>query len=842
MLEAEARMFEEFTDNYSQVIPIYTVTTEQTAKSYVKDMDIVAQKCARVVSKHPRSKWIDDCYFLVAKTYFYKRDYFSAIESFEYISLKYPKEKPGRMATIWLARSYLEQGKLDIVQAQIEKLSKSKLTKDKEWLTEFRLLNAQYHISRRTTEDYAKAISFLEKAMPGVKGKKKKIRYTFILAQLNQSVGKDKQAEKYYKSVARRNSAYELAFRSRLGLAEVSNDYKSVKKYLLKLTKDDKNLSYFDQIYYSLAKNELKHNNQAAGIDYLKLSTAKSLTNRNQKASSFLMLGDIYFANSAFPEAKNYYDSSARFIDNTYPDAEKFKARQEVLGDLIKNLVTIQQMDSLVRISLMDSASQRKFIENLILKDQERARQAAEAKNKAGQQGFQPPVYVSAVDNPSGNGEKYFYNPGALRQGQLEFKNKWGDRANQDNWRYVRTSAAERQASRQEKDTAARVKSPGAVNTANVPAQLQKYYEFLPRTNSQRNLMLKEVDNAIYAAGNIYYTRLNDEKKAIEYFETSIRRFPTGNNAPGSLYNLYLLYRAQGDTVKAQGYKNRLLENHPSSPYAAMINNPGAAQKTGFAKKTNTELEEMYAKAYAAGNSGHCDSVRIYEQQARKQFDKHYLIPKFAYLKHICGYKASSEYKLEDSLKAYVNAYPTSELVPQAKVLLRQFEDKRNEAKAQRNKDSARLAMDPNNMQKGGTGALEGGGTAPGMQRENIAYDLERQEPYYFIIVIGPKDNSNVVKTELSNYNSSQLPNSQLSVNASVFQTGAQLVYVTGFNDADEAQKYLLDLKKRPGFYDNMGLNIHKEAIISKTNFVPFFRNIDIDNYFNFYRQYLSSN
>src|SRR4051812_42804325 len=84
--------------------------------------------------------------------------------------------------------------------------------------------------------------------------------------------------------------------------------------------------------------------------------------------------------------------------------------------------------------------------------------------------------------------------------------------------------------------------NPGHPNMKNVPVDRQKYYAFIPFTQSQKNLSNKEIQDALFDEGNIYYKRLNETGKAIEAFEEQLRRFPLGSLADAAAYNLWGIY------------------------------------------------------------------------------------------------------------------------------------------------------------------------------------------------------------------------------------------------------------------------------------------------------------
>ena len=58
-----------------------------------------------------RNKWIEDCYLIIGQAQFYKHDFWTAIETFQYTSSEYKTGDVRFEALIWLTRAYLELGK-----------------------------------------------------------------------------------------------------------------------------------------------------------------------------------------------------------------------------------------------------------------------------------------------------------------------------------------------------------------------------------------------------------------------------------------------------------------------------------------------------------------------------------------------------------------------------------------------------------------------------------------------------------------------------------------------------------------------------------------------------------
>jgi len=103
------------------------------------------------------------------------------------------------LSRLWLAKNYFEKGEERNAAEMIEEIA---LIKSKDFpedlRVEYNLVQADLAIKLK---DYPEAITKLENAVALMKGKKKKARPTFILAQLYEKVGKSSESLEAYKKV-----------------------------------------------------------------------------------------------------------------------------------------------------------------------------------------------------------------------------------------------------------------------------------------------------------------------------------------------------------------------------------------------------------------------------------------------------------------------------------------------------------------------------------------------------------------------------------------------------------------------------------------------------------------
>ena len=115
-----------FKDDFNKTLPILNFGSESSLKGNGGEMDKVLKKTSKIIEKHPKSKWTDDAWFLMGQSYFYRGDFFAAIETFEYVSGKYKKTDIAYRANLWTLYSYILLNKESESLAIISKLKGEK--------------------------------------------------------------------------------------------------------------------------------------------------------------------------------------------------------------------------------------------------------------------------------------------------------------------------------------------------------------------------------------------------------------------------------------------------------------------------------------------------------------------------------------------------------------------------------------------------------------------------------------------------------------------------------------------------------------------------------------------
>ena len=81
-----------YQDNFDTILALRNNRDPSLSKTYGSDLDEVVKKASAAIKRHEPSKWTDNAYLLVGKSYFLKGDYDAALETFKYVNTTFKEE------------------------------------------------------------------------------------------------------------------------------------------------------------------------------------------------------------------------------------------------------------------------------------------------------------------------------------------------------------------------------------------------------------------------------------------------------------------------------------------------------------------------------------------------------------------------------------------------------------------------------------------------------------------------------------------------------------------------------------------------------------------------------
>ncbi len=816
---AERQQEKSFQDKFEDILPIYKIEKPsadggKNGKAGNQALDEAIKKASIVIQRHEISKWIDDCYYEIGRAHFYKKDYFTAAETFQFIAGKYRNTEPGNLSYIWLIKSYVILKKYQQAESVIN-IALASETFPKKYLPELFASTAYYYIERR---NYAKAIEYLEKNIPLEKKKSKIARHTYILAQLYEKVSEPSKAGLNYQKVVKLNPAYDMMFNARINAARLAQTQtaasrKNMEKELLKMLKDDKNIEFKDQIYYGLGLIYEKEKDENKTIETFRKSADYNVGNIGQKGKTYLKLASIYYNKKNYESAQMYYDSAYTFLPKSNEEYDVVVERKNSLLKLVNNLKIINREDSLMRLSKMPEKARIEFVEKLVKREieekkkkEEEQKRLAEAalNNMAGANGSENNANNPTPSKPGATATWYFYNVQARGMGANDFIRKFGKRNLEDNWRRSnKESISSIFANNEEPEVQEVVDPKDPTKKVNEEEKLKKkYLSDIPLSQEAISASIDKIVRAYYNIGQFYREDIIDLKESIKSYENALLRFPENKLEPEIYFNLYRLYAQLNNQKQSDYYKNLLLSKYPNTILAKVVLDPSY---TSEAKALDKNAQLFYDNLYTAYKDGNYQSVIIAKSRVDSFYSLTSIAPRYAYLYALAQSKLNGNESLEKYLNELITKFPASDAASAARENLKKLNDLKNPELAKTKAIAEEL------------------------------YVVENKAKYHVMISTNIKSNLKQSIQNLVKFNSTQFGLLNLNLSNELIGLNEQIITVHTFEDFAKAKEYVNLLAKSEAEIIKFNKEPYFISIISDTNLKTLKKNKSLKEYITFY-------
>jgi tetratricopeptide (TPR) repeat protein len=844
------RISTQYSENYTQLLPIFPESNEVAAGAATGDMDRAIVKASKAIKIHSITvkperkgnkqlsekdkafyekneycKWIDDSYLIMGKAYLIKRDFLQARQNFEYIIRQYPEEDTRYQAYLYLTRTFIEQKNyhnakeiLDMLQADRE--FPDELKKDKA------LVHADFYLRQKQFDE---AIPQLNSAIEEIRRHKHKVRYIYILAQIHEELGNLRTASELYAKAVSKNPDYEMEFNAKISMARCyvgeGQDIKDIYRLLSKMLKDDKNIEYLDQIYYAIAELDLRTGNVESAISNLKLSSETSIMNEYQKAISCLKLGELYFQELDYKNSQIYYDTCMMFLPYNYENYREIKRNADNLSELVLHVNIVEFQDSVQKIALLTDAERNKLIDGIIAEviEKERLEKEMERQDQMNSMLFDERRGHNPNVRAPSSGKWYLYDPAQLSFGQNEFRKKWGNRKNEDHWRRKNKAIID---DFNDLDTNMKQDSVDGVARITNEKSREFYLQDVPLTDSMMQVSHQKILNALYQMGRIYKENFENYMLAITAYEDLNARYPDNEYLLISYYNLYILSKLTNQDQKAQTYKDLLIAKFPDTHYAKLLKNPNYIVELEQKRK---EEERLYIEAYDNFMDGRCGIVNNKVKSYLEQNPEGEYVANFEYLRVLCIGKTADTSEFKMALVQYMSDYPEHELYVAAQNILNYFGTTNIEGLI------ADLKSRPEPMKNENlTGVVDTVGGA--IERKLFEFN-ELDKHFYVLKIKSDKVDEKRVSFEIRNYNIFTFSLRTFTVNTASFDDKHQLVVVKSFDNSRQATNYRNMISGHNDVFGRMNAIDYQVFVISESNYFNLIQSKNIQEYLQFYRQ-----
>jgi tetratricopeptide (TPR) repeat protein len=427
---------------------------------------------------------------------------------------------------------------------------------------------------------------------------------------------------------------------------------------------------YLDVIYYVAAEMELERHDKKAARAYFRkcIDHANGLGYNRDRA--FLKLGWIFMEDKMYPEAKYAYDS-VNVSDPGVADSLKvLLERKEALSRIVPQILIIERQDSLQRIAEMTAAERDAYIKKM-LRAYRRQQGLAEDDYSSGSGGYgfrSNNVVPDMFTNPIGAGDWYFYNQSVKAKGYSDFKSRWGNRPNVDNWEVQ--SLINQQITGL--TPASNLRLNGAESNAATPAAAQLTAESLmaglPLTPEKMQKSKDSVENALFALGKSLQDYIPDYRGALKIYDTLETKFPDSKFYQEALYNQYFCYIHLDDSVNAARILALMKQKFPTGRYITLIENPPKGPEDLPAR---TRATQAYETVYEHFIEGHFDQAAGEKLKLDSVFGEKYWTPQLLYIEalYYIHYRYDSIGKV--TLTKIITRFPKTVMSAKAENVLR---------------------------------------------------------------------------------------------------------------------------------------------------------------------------
>jgi TolA-binding protein len=661
-------LLQSYPDNYEKILPVYLDPEPQvnlvlTPGAPNKQLDEVITKGQTIINDKSFSNYIDDAYMLLGKANYLKGNYFIASEYFDYVAKAYDKDlQTFVMAMNWKARSQMELNNMAVADKILDTMLRAadNLKKD---IAEPLATTAQMRIYQKRDKE---AIMLLENAVRLGDDKQLRIRWRYILAQLQEQENDLQNAFINYTKVENSNAPFEMYFHAnlqRIKLRALISGYKvDEDKALLALLKDDKNFDYTDQIYYQVGELFSKEGKFVKAEENYQKSVQQSTKNQNQKALSYLKIADLNFKEfNNYIKAKLYYDSTVLIMPKNFPDYDNIVKKAENLQYLTDRYTIISKEDTAQMIAKLPATEREAKVKAYLTQKVEVATIPISNNQSVNNPDF-PTQMLNAPQTGAGN-TFYFNNNAAISTGFADFKKRWGNRQLEDNWRQSQRSSAQENAQVMSGGNVANTITPAngttTATTADQTSIEKQYLDALPVTPELIITSDQKIIDAYFEIASFYQQELNDKKEANKIYDELLRRYPNNNHLAAIYYSLYLNNKGV-DENKSNEFRQLVLTKYPESNYAKTILDPSFSAKQSAMENIANNNYNVAFEAYAKKDY---PSVIKQVNDNVNAFPDNDLAPQYAYLKAIAVGRTSKLDPLLAEFNSITTQYPNDLIV-----------------------------------------------------------------------------------------------------------------------------------------------------------------------------------
>lgn len=857
-------------DNYTELLPMFIVADKKTAAMGQSNFETAIEKSQKAIKRHsikhkpkrPSGKmtakqkayfarreynsYLRHAWMMFADAQFQKGEFIEAASSYNYIIRLYA-DNPDIVSTARakLARCYVLLDWPYDAEDVLAKVQRDSISP--RGAHELAATQAAYYIATGQNE---KALQPLAATLKYTRNHMQRARLYYLLGQLQQQAGNGREAYKALRKCTRLNPPYELAFNARIMQTEVmaQGQGRAMIRRLRRMAKNPNNADYLDRIYYAIGNIYLADADTMNTIYAWKKGIEESTKNGFAKAVVLQHLGELHWARENYIDATECYNQLASLIDKERADYEEVQRRSKVLSEIEPHLSAVKLQDSLQVLAKLPEKDYLAAIDRVIdeLKKKEKEQEKREANAATIAQSRQAANTANAaaagatgaVRRGTQSATFYFYNPQTVAQGKQDFQRRWGNRANEDYWRFSQKSGLSGIDGEPNGDEALADSLGGDFgedieelseeeqrlkdSLENDPHHREFYLKQIPFTEEQLELSNQQIADGLFNGGVMLMEKIGNYPLARKTLGRLINDFPEHEQMDDVYYHLFLLAMRDGDEETKQHYLGLLQTDFPDSRLTSTISNPRFIELAVHGR----HLEDtLYAQTYDAYKEGAYGLVEENVRQSDTDFEEGAHRAKFLFLKAMSQLYTGQRDSFLATMKVVAEKYSKDEIAELAQAYVKGVQDGRLLASDK---------WDSSNIWQ--MRAAMGDAADSTVVADTLVADVE--QPYVFVLAFptGEVDTDQLL-FEMARYNFTSFMARNFDIDVVEAGLISQL-RVTGFKSYDEVHAYAQQLYGEAHMRERLeGI---RAILISEHNLKLLGTRYSYDDYAEFYEAELS--
>ncbi|MCE2613648.1 hypothetical protein LVD13_11755 [Flavobacteriaceae bacterium D16] len=626
-----------YQDNYWDILPVERLQVTEDIKLDSEDNNPnfirAEEKATKAIQKHgmeidneERNPQADEAFLLLGQARYFDQRYVPALEAFNYVLRKSANSDKFNEATIWREKTNIRLGNEELALKNLKRLFRYEKLKDQEY-ADARAMMAQAYINLNIPDT---AIRQLKIAQAYTKKGEEKGRYLFILGQLYNQLGYQDSANLAFDKIISLNRRTPRVYMINAHIQKIQNtlltpeNQEAMLEYLRDLEENRENRPFLDKIYRELAVYHSKIEQDSVALVNYNKSLRVTRNTPQLNALNYEDLADYHFDENDYPNAGAYYDSVLTNLPENTKKFRSIKKKRDNLEDVIAYEEVVQYADSVITLYEMTDTERRSYFDQYIAELKAREEAAAKKEEARVTAGFA--AFAETKGGKENKGKFYFYNITSLGYGKNAFRNNWGDRTLEDDWRWSNKNRI--LPSEATGDAISLDDSQGTDDLSDDQKYSVDYYlSLIPQEKELIDSLHTERNFANYQLGLIYKEKFKENLLAADKLEQVLSRNPEKRLVLPTKYNLYKIYE-EAESPLAAGMKERILREHPDSRYAMILLNPQAV-----ITKSEDTPEAQYMRLYNKFRNQEFLQVITGAEEQINQYAGEPMVPKFEMLK-----------------------------------------------------------------------------------------------------------------------------------------------------------------------------------------------------------------